>query len=574
MKWKSRSISGIVLTCLVLVVSMAFSSCNKGAEEKQVTTEKNGTNALQKEIDPFGKYDETVVLTTIVGRDVAGGDFEAYKDPDETFENNRWVKLIKEKLNIKVDYVAIIDKAQLEQKRKIMIASGSIPDFFTSNDVEISQLTRAEAIQPVGDIFDNYASEMVSSLYDMGGNSIWVPTTLKGERMAIPNVGAGEAMNQAKMLWIRRDWLRNLELEEPKTLDDLINVATQFTKNDPDQDGKNNTYGIGLTSDISSVRSFMTGIFNSYEAYPYIWLKDNSGELYYGLLDPNVKKALEGMSKLYEDGVLDVEFAIKDDNKIKEDIASGKVGIISSFHAGALQLGLGSLKENEPDSDFIAIKLPAKTTIPADNPAAVVISKECDNPEAVVKIMNLGAEMYYKSEEADREYYIQNEHGLPGLTLFPAPQPLVVGKNPKNSILINEALKAGTDDPEAFYNSVDTLVPKGDFLAVYGNVTGYINNETPAKYPWYLLFGPEGSELVLDDIAKNNLYIQNAYMGSPTQTMIKKQEVLNKLQDETILRIIMGEDSIDKYDKLVEDWKKLGGEQITEEVNQWVKENQ
>jgi putative aldouronate transport system substrate-binding protein len=36
----------------------------------------------------------------------------------------------------------------------------------------------------------------------------------------------------------------------------------------------------------------------------------------------------------------------------------------------------------------------------------------------------------------------------------------------------------------------------------------------------------------------------------------------------------MGEDSIDKYDKLVEDWKKLGGEQITEEVNQWVKENQ
>jgi hypothetical protein len=72
MKWKSRSISGIVLTCLVLVVSMAFSSCNKGAEEKQVTTEKNGTNALQKEIDPFGKYDETVVLTTIVGRDVAG----------------------------------------------------------------------------------------------------------------------------------------------------------------------------------------------------------------------------------------------------------------------------------------------------------------------------------------------------------------------------------------------------------------------------------------------------------------------------------------------------------------------
>lgn len=47
---------------------------------------------------------------------------------------------------------------------------------------------------------------------------------------------------------IRQDWLDNLNLQAPQTTDELYTVAKAFTDNDPDQNGKNDTYGIQLTN--------------------------------------------------------------------------------------------------------------------------------------------------------------------------------------------------------------------------------------------------------------------------------------------------------------------------------------
>jgi hypothetical protein len=37
------------------------------------------------------------------------------------------------------------------------------------------------------------------------------------------------------------------------------------------------------------------------------------------------------------------------------------------------------------------------------------------------------------------------------------------------------------------------------------------------------------------------------------------------------LKIIVGKSSIDEFDNYVSQWKNLGGEQITKEVNDWYK---
>ena len=43
---------------------------------------------------------------------------------------------------------------------------------------------------------------------------------------------------------------------------------------------------------------------------------------------------------------------------------------------------------------------------------------------------------------------------------------------------------------------------------------------------------------------------------------------LEKIEMQTVLKIIVGEESIDAFDKFVSDWNKAGGELITEEVNE------
>lgn len=64
-------------------------------------------------------------------------------------------------------------------------------------------------------------------------------------------------------------------------------------------------------------------------------------------------------------------------------------------------------------------------------------------------------------------------------------------------------------------------------------------------------------------------FMMNKFVGAPTETMAEKSATLGKLTNETFTRIILGDLPIDAFDTFVQDWKKLGGDQITGEVNEW-----
>ena len=58
-------------------------------------------------------------------------------------------------------------------------------------------------------------------------------------------------------------------------------------------------------------------------------------------------------------------------------------------------------------------------------------------------------------------------------------------------------------------------------------------------------------------------------MGAPTETMTEKLSTLETMRDEVYTKIIIGEASIDEFDTFVEDFNKLGGSDMTAEVNEW-----
>ena len=50
--------------------------------------------------------------------------------------------------------------------------------------------------------------------------------------------------------------------------------------------------------------------------------------------------------------------------------------------------------------------------------------------------------------------------------------------------------------------------------------------------------------------------------------MATKKATLDKLELETFTKIIYGESPVDEFDKFVDNWKKLGGDQISTEVGE------
>jgi putative aldouronate transport system substrate-binding protein len=58
---------------------------------------------------------------------------------------------------------------------------------------------------------------------------------------------------------------------------------------------------------------------------------------------------------------------------------------------------------------------------------------------------------------------------------------------------------------------------------------------------------------------------------SQTATMETKWANLKKMEDETMLKIIVGQSPIDAFDKFVTDWKAQGGDEITKEVQEMLK---
>jgi putative aldouronate transport system substrate-binding protein len=79
-----------------------------------------------------------------------------------------------------------------------------------------------------------------------------------------------------------------------------------------------------------------------------------------------------------------------------------------------------------------------------------------------------------------------------------------------------------------------------------------------------------GSGSIVNQYIKNNQFMPNLFTAPPTPAMVQKNANLLKTELEVFTKIILGE-SVDLFDQFVSDWKKLGGDEMTKEVNDWYK---
>jgi putative aldouronate transport system substrate-binding protein len=549
------NITVIAVMCLAIVLA----GCSSGSKDSAATPAASDNKAAVNK-DPFGKYATPVNLT--VARDLSPTKKFL---PGEDLTNNSWIKLYASQLGINVTYAftatAEGNPSAYIQKLNANIASGSLPDVFQVDARQLAELSAAGKLADLTQAWADFASPEVKENFNRDGGLALKSATFSGKLNAVPVLKGGN-LGQARMVWIRTDWLKKLNLPEPKTMQDLLNIAEAFTTKDPDGNGKSDTYGIGFNKTFFSANFGTEAFFQGYRAYPQLWVKDSAGKLQYGSTMPEMKKGLTTLQDLYKKGIIDKEFAVKDTNNMVEDVSQNKVGILSGLNW--ICYTINPAIQKNPNMDWKPFPIlsaddkPALAGVPNSINMYVVAKKGISNPEALVKMVNVYFQKFNSTSLDDYHTYMTDKAD-PTMNLFD-------NAATTSMIPINFDLTIAKNLREAFdKKSPDALKP--DAKVYYGNIEKFFAGD---RTMW-----ATNKQRGLKDSAYNiwqeydKKYMDAEFYGAPTPTMIDKLATLQKLEVETFTKIVMGNATVDSFDKFVTDWKNLGGEAMTKEVNDW-----
>ena len=162
----------------------------------------------------------------------------------ETVTDNSWTQLYADN-GILLDVIYDVDSTQGGTKLATSIMSGDYPDIISTSPSDYVNYANGAAIADTTDLVDQYASdELKEYVYSDGGNALEC-LKINGRIYGLPKISS--TYGSASLLFIRKDWLDNLSLEIPTTMEEIKAVAHAFTYDDPDRNGQNDTYGFAFS---------------------------------------------------------------------------------------------------------------------------------------------------------------------------------------------------------------------------------------------------------------------------------------------------------------------------------------
>lgn len=566
MKFKFWKMNLLLTLAFLLVFGVACSNTGSTNNPAPIPGTNNNTEEGAEEEGitysaPFanGKYDPPIDLTTVA----AIAPSITFKN-GETMEDNVHTRWALERFGIQLNYLwtsTTQNSAFNTRMRLALSANEKMPDVIAIDDVQLANdLIDSGKFMEVGKLWEKYASDMYKQAVNEDP-TMWYPFMREDGAYGIPI--PEYSWNNDTVLFIRQDWLDNLGMEAPKTMDELDTLLDAFVNKDPDGNGQKDTYGLALSlrDSMKPVQATASWVFGAYGTIPEQWNLADDGTLEYGSIHPGAKQALQKLNEWVEKGYIHKEAGLHDEMKAAELFTSGRAGII----AGPYWMDRTPLKDvmtNVEGASFKAYPVPAGPDGKAGRQGtlnfrgAVLINKDAKHPEAFFVYQNYLFDNFATLREGS-EFIYQFAEGY-------------------DFVLI---------DGEASYNTND--IPGGRVIPQKYTLT-YEGARIPSSAMEALGWLAEGNEprnnlemyhsrfsdevrLQVANVNLNSrdLSMPEMFTGAPTKTMKSRGEYLNTQELETFIKIIYGELPINQFDKFVSDWKSSAGDAITSEVNDW-----
>lgn len=238
-----------------------------------------------------------------------------------------------------------------EERLGVLIASSDVPDIFINKGLEnkenYNKWMKEELLLPLSDYVTEEKYPMLArqlAAFDdlrklQGGKHYSLPVANNLSPDEGSNVSAGHA------IYVRKDWLANLGLNAPTTIDEFYQVAKAFRENDPNRSGRQDTYGFA-TNGIWWLYPIFNAFNTSFERY----YKDGS-EWKPECISDNMYDAVSFLKRCYDEKLLDSDFMSMNEDKKIENFVSGRVGMIVHNGGEHYNTIYSQFKSAYPDKD-------------------------------------------------------------------------------------------------------------------------------------------------------------------------------------------------------------------------------
>lgn len=355
-------------------------------------------------------------------------------------------KTIEEKFNVSIDLETMPAGNEFNTRLTLLISSGDAPDLMATSGSLAAQLNEDGVM---ADLKPYLNPEEMPNLFKWVTQEEVDAFQLAGlyTRGPIPvNPVAPTSY------FIRKDWLDHLNLELPTNYEELTEVMRAFTEEDPDNNGRNDTYGFSAPGSGSQVNVTFPQ-YKHHGLYAPMFVDPETKNFKTSYTEVEVGAVLDDIRVWMDAGYVDPDWYLSQGPDVMQKFAQGRIGMVWADIQSMLEANPNSdynqLKELFPEAEMIAFTpFPGTPNMSSTSMAStwsVSQSTAEQAPEKVERIIQIVD--WLLSEEG----FLMTQFGLEGEHYT----------REGNTI---------TTNPEAF---VTDVIEQGNFLAAWDALTPY-----------------------------------------------------------------------------------------------------
>lgn len=425
------------------------------------------------------------------------------------------------------------------QSFNLLVASGNMPDIvettagtgWSTYPGGPEAAINDNVILKLNSYFEKDAPDL-KKILDSDKNYDKMVKTDSGNYYIFPYMKRDVSLNTTYGLTIRTDWLKELNLKTPETIDDWYTVLKAF------KEQKGATAPLSYAGSGDVFYPFKNGVFIGAYGITKAFYLDGS-TVKFGPNENAYKDWLATMAKWYKEGLLDTNFATNDQKAMDANILGNKTGSLPTWPGSGLGKYIPALQQKDPAAVLAPAPYPVlkagdkpqfTSLLNAFDGGGACITTSCKNPDLAAKFLNYG---YSEKGILLYNYGIEGvsytmENGVPKMTdeVMKNPKGLPVGQAWS---MYAHGVYPGLTDCQKHYLDMYYVLPEQK------NALTLWTNSDMDKH----LMPPVSPTTEESQMAAKIMNDVNAYV------------------DEYTLKVIMGNDSVNNFDNYLSQLKKL-----------------